>query len=292
MRWLLRLYPRGWRERYEDEMLAVLEEHPVTPATVFDLLVGAFDANLNYNGFAEGATLIVNRLRSGIVMIFCAFVLFGVGWSMLQRITDPMMTFQQAAKPFPAFWILHSAVFIVGCLAFLAFSIGGLPLVFISVKRAITNKQKDVLVPFSIAISCLLLFVLTTVILADGHRNAYARTHIYTFLIGSLVLFAILLMVGTLSVSLVIARTEFQLSELKYVFIPEVVILFGMIVSVVLSTIFIILITAHAPQLFNTQDVGSPMFVAGVVFMALGTIFASIGLRRDSGVGRTGDLTG
>ncbi|WP_282432786.1 hypothetical protein [Desulfosporosinus sp. FKB] len=42
MRWLLKLYPRTWRERYEDEMVTLLEEHKVTPATVFDLLLGAF----------------------------------------------------------------------------------------------------------------------------------------------------------------------------------------------------------------------------------------------------------
>lgn len=41
---LLRLYPRAWRERYEDEMLAVLEEHDVTLATHVDLLRGAVDA--------------------------------------------------------------------------------------------------------------------------------------------------------------------------------------------------------------------------------------------------------
>lgn len=40
MRWLLRLYPRIWRDRYEEEVLAVLEAHKVTPTTVFDLLVG------------------------------------------------------------------------------------------------------------------------------------------------------------------------------------------------------------------------------------------------------------
>src|SRR5262245_17448895 len=41
---LLRLYPRAWRERYEAEMMALLEEHDVTLATRLDLLRGAFDA--------------------------------------------------------------------------------------------------------------------------------------------------------------------------------------------------------------------------------------------------------
>jgi len=273
MHWLLRLYPHIWRERYEEEMLAVLEAHRVTPATVVDLLVGAFDANLNYDGVTEGVMYMANRLRSGIVMTFCAFMLFGVGWSMLARLTDPMPTFQQAAKPFPAFWILGNAVFIVGCLAFLAFLMGGLPLVFISVRRAITSKQRDVLKLFWIAISCLLIFVISTVVLAEWHPHIYV-------LIGYLVLSALLLIVGTVVVSQMIARTEFQLSELKIVFVPEIVILFCMVVSVTLSTILITAITAHAPQLFNSQDVNGPLFITGIVLMALGTIFASIGLRR------------
>ncbi len=276
MHWLLRLYPRVWRERYEEEVLAVLEEHKITTATVFDLLVGAVDANLNYNGVTEGVTSILNRLRSGIIMIFCAFTLFGVGWSMLQRLTDPTITFQNIAKLHPEFGVIFNAIFIVGCLTFLAFLIGGLPLIFVSVKRAITNKQRDVLVPFSIALSCLFMFVISTAILAAWHP----QTHIYAILIGYLVLSALLLMVGTVVVSLMISRTDFQFTELKFMFIPEVVILFGMIVSVVLSTILIIMVTAHAPQLFGSQDVDSPMFITGIVLMALGTIFASVGLRR------------
>lgn len=102
----------------------------------------------------------------------------------------------------------------------------------------------------------------------------------FTFVIGYFVLFALLLMGGTAAVSLMIARTNFRLSELKFTFVPEIVILFGMVVSVVSSTALIILITVHAPQLFNTQDVNSPMFITGIVFMALGTIFASMGLKR------------
>jgi len=41
---LLRLYPRAWRERYEAEMLALIEEHDVALATRFDPMRGAFDA--------------------------------------------------------------------------------------------------------------------------------------------------------------------------------------------------------------------------------------------------------
>jgi hypothetical protein len=41
---LLRLYPRRWRERYESEVGAVLEEHQVRLATLADLVAGAVAA--------------------------------------------------------------------------------------------------------------------------------------------------------------------------------------------------------------------------------------------------------
>jgi hypothetical protein len=44
---LLRLYPRAWRDRYGDELGALLEEHPPTLADHFDLIRGALDARLH-----------------------------------------------------------------------------------------------------------------------------------------------------------------------------------------------------------------------------------------------------
>lgn len=44
---LVRLYPRSWRDRYADEMLALLEAGPVSRQDGFDLLRGALDAWLH-----------------------------------------------------------------------------------------------------------------------------------------------------------------------------------------------------------------------------------------------------
>ena len=44
---LLRLYPRAWRERYGDEMLALLEARPISLADRVDLIRGGFDARLH-----------------------------------------------------------------------------------------------------------------------------------------------------------------------------------------------------------------------------------------------------
>ena len=44
---LLNLYPAAWQERYRDEMMDLLAEHPPTWRDRFDLVLGALDARLN-----------------------------------------------------------------------------------------------------------------------------------------------------------------------------------------------------------------------------------------------------
>jgi len=43
---LIRCYPAAWRERYGDEFASILEERPLGPFDVVDILLGALDARL------------------------------------------------------------------------------------------------------------------------------------------------------------------------------------------------------------------------------------------------------
>jgi len=47
VRWLLALYPRGWRDRYAAEVASLLSTEPVTLRLVLDLIAGAVDARLH-----------------------------------------------------------------------------------------------------------------------------------------------------------------------------------------------------------------------------------------------------
>jgi cytochrome b6-f complex iron-sulfur subunit len=46
MRWLLRLYPRTWRDRYGEELLALIEESGLSFGATIDLIRAAADARL------------------------------------------------------------------------------------------------------------------------------------------------------------------------------------------------------------------------------------------------------
>jgi hypothetical protein len=79
---LLRCYPAEWRSRYGDEFLAILEERPLGPYDVADVLVGALDARLRSrrggaNLTSEGRGISMS-LRVGGVAAILGAVLWAV----------------------------------------------------------------------------------------------------------------------------------------------------------------------------------------------------------------------
>lgn len=52
---LLRLYPARWTARYGDEFAAVLEERPLGPFDVADVLLGALDAHVHLRGLGAAS---------------------------------------------------------------------------------------------------------------------------------------------------------------------------------------------------------------------------------------------
>ena len=74
--WIVKLYPRKWRERYEIEMLALLEDHQITLLTVFDLLFGVVDARLDPHYRTERNLLAFNRPHVATLVFLAALALF------------------------------------------------------------------------------------------------------------------------------------------------------------------------------------------------------------------------
>jgi len=73
---LLSLYPRRWRERYEEEFREVLDECPLSFATVTDVCAGAWDAHLHY-GEAVHRQKAIQRTRSRRAAVVATLVLWG-----------------------------------------------------------------------------------------------------------------------------------------------------------------------------------------------------------------------
>lgn len=76
--WILWLYPRGWRERYETEMVALLEQHEISFWTVLDLLMGAVDAQLDPHYRRERQLFPLRRFQTSWWMAISAFAVFWI----------------------------------------------------------------------------------------------------------------------------------------------------------------------------------------------------------------------
>jgi hypothetical protein len=119
-RLLLRLYPSRWRERYGDEFAAILEERPLGPAGVADVVHGAIDAHLRQSGTGTpGASRLVGA----------AAIVGGVLWpvGMFGSIFDPSgapwaMTTEFGRVPWPLPW----AALTVGGAALILVALAGL----------------------------------------------------------------------------------------------------------------------------------------------------------------------
>jgi hypothetical protein len=79
---LIRLYPARWRARYGDEFEALLEERPLGPFDVADILLGALDAQLRLRGRGadiQKGTGFSMSLRLGGAAAIVGAVLFPAG---------------------------------------------------------------------------------------------------------------------------------------------------------------------------------------------------------------------
>jgi hypothetical protein len=79
---LIRCYPAQWRARYGDEFEAILEERPLGPFDVADILLGALDAHLRLRGHRTATNQgkgIVMSLRIGGIAAILGSALWTVG---------------------------------------------------------------------------------------------------------------------------------------------------------------------------------------------------------------------
>jgi len=80
---LIRCYPARWRARYGDEFLAILEERPLGPYDVADIVLGALDARLRSRrdraATPQGRGFTMSLRLGGIAAIVGAAIL-GFAW--------------------------------------------------------------------------------------------------------------------------------------------------------------------------------------------------------------------
>jgi hypothetical protein len=97
--WILRLYPQSWRERYTNEMVALLEQHTITLWTVIDLLFGVLDARLDPYYRRARPVVAWRGLARSWKLLLTAMIAF---WLILGV---PAYGVENLSPSFPLYWL-------------------------------------------------------------------------------------------------------------------------------------------------------------------------------------------
>lgn len=280
---LTRLYPRAWRERYQQEIEEVLQQHSLRLVTLLDISIGALDAHMHTDLHPEGIYSMAHKLRVSAIAVFCAFLLFALAFIALQQIVDPRALFNAVASSHPDLQFSFTTIVVGAEIAFLAMVVGGLVILSVTVAKAIAARRRDVLARFGSAILLVMLFVAASIIFQGFLYGNAGFSGIY------ILIFLAVLIAATVLIVQGILRTEFSVKLLRYMIIPMAITGLAMGVSCIAALVWLLRLWVDAPQFATSQSMGpglagglggSTGYAIIVVIMGLTTALAIAALVR------------
>ena len=241
--WLLRLYPRRWRERYEQEMVAVLEQHPATLRTYLSLTWCALETRLDPSFVAKEFGRMLQAVRASVLAVLwagLAFLMASVGFVQMAHGLGPQTPSRMLAGP---------ASFLLTTLAALTAFAGSLPVVTGLVRQAITTRQLRFVVPLVVPVGAWALLLGTTALIA--HVVAPSRAvwgdslpdsmtdlggHLGLFLWGSLLL--LLLVVSGVAITRTVAQAPLDIVIWRFTLPPAGILTLAMAVVTGAAVVF------------------------------------------------------
>jgi hypothetical protein len=291
VRRLLRLYPRAWRDRYADEVAAVLAEHRVTYWTALDLILGALDAHLHGDLLPRRLTSMAHRIRSSEIATFSAFVLFCIAWLLLRFVRDPLPVWEAAVAVHPELLVALTILDLAGVVATLAILVGGLPLLFSALAQSIAARRWKLLALF--AVPLLAAGALLVVGFADIPWSSYQQPGTSGTPLPPL---PIVLQLGLVILSLgavggsaaaiatAIGRSELSLNLLRFALLPARIITVALALGLLGAVVLTAFIFAEAPQVGTWP----PLQVGVLLLMLAAVVLAGAALRRGIQAARGG----
>lgn len=286
---LVRLYPRAWRERYGEEFLAVLEQRPASVSDLFDVALGALDAWLRPQMVSERKMVVVDRMRSSVLLVLWAWVglvAAGVGFQKMTEYED----FVRAARDSVAVGVAFYAVMIGAVLSLAAVVVGGAPVAFAALRKALAEGRKDVPLMFCVPPLSLAGFVGYALVLVGVVYPALGRPAVHDPMNVALFLslvgaFLLAVVASAWAVSAAVRRSELGGRPIRYALYPSAVAAASMVVVLAGTALWGVALRAQAPALFAGDEgiLSTPTYVtwlAIVAVMAASTAVALVAAAR------------
>jgi hypothetical protein len=217
------------------------------------------------------------------MLIFAAFVIFGVAWVVVQSVRDPLPIWQRSVDLHPELRTAFIAVQIAGLTAFIGAAIGCVALIGSAVVRNVRMDRSRALRLTSAPIVVSLLFVLYAIVVLPSStaRQGPASDSPLTFAaiilqLGFVALALAVLTTFTLTAGLVVGRGEPSRRAVRFAIAPAAITALAQIAGAAAMAILILLTIQEAPELQLSPPVG-----AGVgILLTVATGLAAVGLLR------------
>jgi hypothetical protein len=256
--WLARrlvgLYPRAWRERYEEEFVAMLEQDSASLSGLLDVALGVLDAWLWPQVTSEGRSIVTARMRSsvlGVLWAWVGLVVAGVGFQKMAEYED----FVDAARENPLVGLSFDAIVGGAVVALAAVLAGGAPVALAALRGAIAEGRRDVVLllcvpPLSLAGFVGYVLLVGRVIypsLADLSVHAAINVAIFLSLVGAFVVAAV---ASAGAVTAAVGRAEVGGRPIRFALYAAVVAALAMAVVLMGTVVWGLALLVSAPSLF------------------------------------------
>ncbi len=302
---LLRLYPRAFREAHGAEVAQVFRQlyrdawaqrgmwgAVVCFATALgDLLVGAVGEYIALGWGVWNRSWMMNRMRSSAILVFCAYIAFVVVGMGFQKSTEEVVK-SNVPVAHPGVGLAYDAVMVGAVVALLATLVGGLPIAFAALRRAVAARRWGIVAlfavpPVGLAIWLGWTFALLNVIFPARHTAAptTALDHVYVY--SWIAVFLVTAIASVAAVSLAIVRSDLPPELFRFALTPEIGVALGMLVTVGAIVIWGTQMQSVAPDYLATPDgpVGlratlGAHLIADIVLMSVATLIVVAGIAR------------
>ena len=180
---LVRLYPEPWRERYEDEMLALVEDDPPGLRGLATILIGAMGAHLRpQRGWRAGAPT-ATLMRLSIGALFACWILISLAGIGFAKETEG---FSPAESSHPLLAVGRFAIMTGAVLGSIAVALGGLPLLWHGLREAARRRDRvlaGLIASPLIAVALFAVFTAFLIALAPARRGGFPATFVLEILV-------------------------------------------------------------------------------------------------------------
>ncbi len=320
-RWLLNMAPAAFRREYAASTLQVFRQCCRDayqqrgafgvicrwPALFSEAIMGLLAEYLfPYNRGGRG--YMQQIVRRSMITTFCAFVLFGVGYVAIGRVADPVEPFNTVAQLHPVIGVAFKIFTDSGVLAFLAVVLGGIPVLFTAVRRALPGGLRGILRLFVIRpkptlkllvaslliAACFLGFLLATEAIFSPPQACTPGICVasqpliviilgFAAILGVIALFVFVILAFATSLSQAVLRSEFSEATLRFALLPVAITTLIMACATLAAAFWVASLWVVAPQFAASAaglGNGQTLWVIAIVLsMALATTLSAAGLR-------------